>query len=116
MKQSKPVFLLQDGGTGQYILTTDPALQCRKVPFENPYPAGHEKHDKFEHRVQYLTYQTPTKSWQLLGYAMPADKADTTKQHYTKLSDIPALAPLFQPGECAKADALLVPAADTSSR
>ncbi len=116
VKDSKPVFLLQDGGTGQYILTTDPALQCRKVPFENPYPAGHEKHDKFQNRVQYLTHQTHTKSWQLLGYAMPAEKADTSKRSYTKLSDIPALAQLFQPGECAKADALFIPTPDTTSR
>jgi hypothetical protein len=104
---SRPLFILQDGGTGEFILTTDPALQCRKVAFENPYPVGHEKHDKFEHRVQYLTNETRTKSWQLLGYAMPADKADV-KIERRKLSDIEPLAKLFQAGECAKADALLV--------
>ena len=115
VKHSRPVFLLQDGRTDQYILTTDPALLSRKVPFENPYPIGHAKHDKFQNRMQYLTHQTHTKSWQLLGYAMPIGKADP-KQHYTKLSDIPALAPLFQPGECAKADALFIPTPDTASR
>jgi len=107
VRHSKPIFLLQDGGTGEYILTTDPALQCRKLPFANPYPAGHEKHAKLQNRHQYLTHQTRTKSWQLLGYAMPADKADTNIQH-RKLIDVPDLGPLFQAGECTKADALLV--------
>ena len=108
VRHSKPVFLLQDGGaTGEYILTTDPMLQCRKLPFANPYPAGHEKHAKFQNRHQYLTHQTRTKSWQLLGYAMPADKADAKIERH-KLSDIAPLAKLFQPGECAKADELLV--------
>lgn len=107
VRHSKPIFLLQDGGTGEYILTTDPALQCRKLPFANPYPAGHEKHTKLQNRHLYLTHQTRTKSWQLLGYAMPADKADAQIGH-RKLSDVPDLAPLFQAGECTKADALLV--------
>jgi hypothetical protein len=107
VRHSKPVFLLQDGGTGEYILTTDPALQCRKVPFANPYPAGHEKHSKFENRHQYITHQTRTKSWQLLGYAMPADQADAKLEH-RKLSDIEPLAKLFQAGECRKAESLLV--------
>ena len=108
VRHSKPVFLLQDGGaTGEYILTTDPMLQCRKLPFANPYPAGHEKHARFQNRHQYLTHQTRTKSWQLLGYAMPADKADAKIEH-RKLSDIEPLAKLFQPGECAKADELIV--------
>ena len=52
----------------------------------------------------------------LLAYAMPAEKADTTKQRYTKLREIPSLAPLFQPGESAKAAARFVPAPDTTSR
>lgn len=104
---SRPVFLLQDGGTNEYILTTDPALQCRKLPFENPYPAGHDKRAALENRHQYLTHQTRTKSWQLLGYAIPADKADINIQH-RKLSDLPDLAPLFQAGECAQADKLFV--------
>ena len=107
VRHSRPVFLLQDGGTNEYILTTDPALQCRKLPFENPYPAGHAKHAKLQNRHQYLTNQTRTKSWQLLGYAISADKADASIEH-RKLSDLPDLAPLFQAGECAKADALLV--------
>jgi hypothetical protein len=107
VKHSRPVFLLQDSGTGKYIVTTDPALQCRKVPFENPYPVGHEKNAKFQGRVQYLTHQTPTKSWQLLGYAMPADKADKIIEH-RKLGDLADLAPLFQAGEISHADKLLV--------
>jgi hypothetical protein len=106
VRRSKPVFVLQDSGTGQFILTTDPALQCRREPLENPYPPGHEKHEKFEHRAQYVTNQTRTKSWQLLGYAMPADAADAKIEHL-KLSDVPSLAPLFQAGESTKADALL---------
>jgi hypothetical protein len=105
VRHSKPVFLLQDGGaTGEYILTTDPMLQCRKLPFANPYPAGHEKHAKFQNRHQYLTHQTRTKSWQLLGYALPAAKNADGR----KLNEIEPLAKLFQPGECAKAEDLLV--------
>ena len=108
VKHSKPLFLLQDGGTGAYILTTDPALQCSKVPFENPYPVGHEKHDRFENRVQYVTHQTRTKSWQLLGYVMPREKVDAGKYRYAALNSIPALAALFQAGESIEANALLL--------
>jgi hypothetical protein len=107
VRHSKPVFLLQDGGSGEYILTTDPALQCRKLQFVNPYPADHSKHATLENRHQYLTHQTRTKSWQLLGYAIPADHAATNLAH-RKISELPDLAPLFQAGECAQADRLLV--------
>ena len=104
VRHSKPIFLLQDGRTNEYILTTDPMLQCRKVPFTNPYPPGHEKHSKFQNRQQYLTHQTRTKSWRLLGYALPA----ANNAQAGKLSEIEPLTKLFQAGEGLKADQLAV--------
>jgi hypothetical protein len=105
---SKPLFLLQEANSGRYAVSADPYLFCTRVAFENPYPQGEPKHTGFENRVQYLTYDGKTRWLGILGYAMPLAKADSKRHRYAAIATVPALAELFQPGESAKADALLV--------
>jgi hypothetical protein len=108
VKNSKPLFLMQDADTGRRVLSTDPALFSRKEPFANPYPEGDPKHASFQNRVQYVNYNGRAKSLTLLGYAMPREKVDVGKYRYVALKSIPALAALFQAGESIDADALML--------
>ena len=98
VKNSKPLFLMQETATGRYAVSTDPYLFCTKVPFKNPYPENDPKHASFENRVQYLTYDGKIRWLGIVGYAMPEGQADTRQHRYAALGSIRELADLLAKG------------------
>jgi hypothetical protein len=91
VRDSMPLFLMRETATGKLAISTDPYLFCTKIPFANPYPAGHAKHDQYENRVRYITYDGKTEFLDLLGFVMPKDKVSPTLvDRYADLKTIAA--------------------------
>jgi len=106
-KGSYPLFVIKSNETGRHFVTLDPYTQCAREPFENPFEPGHELHGKYENQTVYHTYKQQTDWVELLGFVMPKDEADTSTHDYTPLSDIPAIANSFEPGEKMGADEVM---------
>ena len=78
VKKSVPLLLMKNNDSGQYFITTDPYSACGKIPFTNPYPVGHAKHEKYENRHIYQPYDGKSEWISLLGYALPDTYIKTT--------------------------------------
>jgi len=78
-----------------------------REPFENPLKPADRAHKKYEGRTVYRAYKRKTDWIELLGFAMPKDKATRTA-NTVPLGSVGGVSESFEPGEGAGADALLV--------
>ncbi|THF75256.1 hypothetical protein [Cohnella fermenti] len=84
---SQPLFLVKDTTTGEYKLSFDPYEFADTAPFANPYPTTDPKYADYQNRTLYKQYDGKLAYVDLLGFAMPADKADTANYDYINLYD-----------------------------
>jgi hypothetical protein len=67
---STPIFLLRDTTTRRLLVTHDPYQLASTAPFENPYPEGHAKHDRYANRRVLRPYDGRTEYVALLGFGL----------------------------------------------
>ncbi|MEK0314754.1 hypothetical protein [Cohnella sp. 56] len=85
---SKPLFLMQDTTTGAYKLSFDPYEFADKAAFANPYAPSDPQYSTYQNRTLYKQYDGTMAYADLLGFAMPADLADTASYGYVNLYDV----------------------------
>jgi hypothetical protein len=69
LKETAPVFLLEDKRTGEQIITADPYALAETEPYPNPLPEDIPIHDIYNNRVVYKQYLPYIGYENLLGYA-----------------------------------------------
>ena len=74
---SLPVFLMKDIASGAHFISTDPYVNAKTSPFENPYKPGQDKFERYEKRTLYQHYLT-TEYVKILGFIIP-DKENLAK-------------------------------------
>ena len=107
VQHSLPLFLMKNTQTGTYFLSTDAYAACGKLPFVNPYPVGHSKHNLYQNRHVYQIYDGKTEWVELLGFVLPLNESELSSG-YVQASDAFSAVP-FIAGESAPASALMTP-------
>lgn len=67
---TRPLFLLRATATGRLCVTDDPYRFASTSPLENPYPADHPKHERYEGLRVLRPYDGKTAYLGLLGYGV----------------------------------------------
>lgn len=65
---TRPVFNIRDTKRNKVILTTDPYLLASTADFDNPYPADHPKHQRYQNRKILRPYDGRTQYLGLAGF------------------------------------------------
>lgn len=105
VRGARPLFRIRDKQTGRDLVTTDPYAHCDREPFANPLPPAHPSYAKYQHRTLYRAFAGRTEWVELLGFV-----STTREPGQTGLVQVPVAAGCFEPGECAAAADLFVPA------
>jgi hypothetical protein len=69
VKDTVPVFLLEDKRTGKQVVTADPYALAETEPFPNPFPKTFKDYKIYNDRVIYKQYAPHIGYKNLLGYA-----------------------------------------------
>jgi YHS domain-containing protein len=84
---SLPLFLLRDTISGAYKLSFDPYEFSNTEPFTNPYSLGDPKYETYQDRSLYKQYDGKMEYVDLLGFALPENKANSIDYSYIDLYD-----------------------------
>ena len=76
VKETVPVFLLEDKRTGQQMITADPYALAATEPFPNPLPDDYKGREVFNDRVVYRQYAPHIGYENLLGFAYKKKQGD----------------------------------------
>jgi len=91
---TRPLLLLRQTATGRLCVTDDPYRFASTAPFENPYPANHPKHERFEGLRVLRPYDGKTEYLGLLGYGLRRKGPGGEGGRYVPLAKILAQAGL----------------------
>ena len=97
IKDSLPLFLMKNNETNIYFLSTDPYAACGKLPFINPYPAGHAKYATYQNKHIYQSYDEKTTWVSLLGFVVQSSTV-VGQAEYDLISNVITTVP-FVSGE-----------------
>jgi len=91
VKNSQPLFRIEEVGTGKKIITVNPYDFSYKMDWENVLPEEHERYEDFNNRklcLPHISHDAKPLNWTLLGFVIPEKNAELGKDKYVPLSSL----------------------------